>query len=700
MKAYCKLLVPILLVIIVKPSLAQDDLKAPSLQVGLSGLSFARGDLDAALIAEIIAEKQKEVKIKLVKNMLLNKLGVDNGLFYAFIDQNIEILLNEKDSDIRVKNLLENVVNLAFVIGYADYYIQTIQAGTQEWEDFKTMALSYGVSETLFGQSTLRLKDFAKIEYTSGSADDTQITSNDKAKILRNRFVGVVIDLFAEVIRQNDQMKALGLLRTNYLQNYISMNSYLALADEVYNEKVVEAVAKAQEYLTSPTYQPQRNLIDRIQIAMEHCCTTAALSPSEVTDAKMYSDKLIEPFKIAVKEIASNASDGDTYGIVANENYTRLKPGVFNNIMQLQYHIDVSAIYASGNADLIKQYGILKWYLDAKVKARFFNIVTNKKPLADKVFTNVTKNLNTHIKYYNLIKALSAKGNNWKSILKTLSSNFQCDSAALLATIKTKYASARTSMGTLANVGKKEIEALEKINSFMDKLDYIWLSRFSYIREYEEEIKPAINNLSKFSRDFSEVGLSMQKFSNCVISGIQTDLETIHLKLDLSFINIFTKVDEFEKASTYADFVNQLSDAGDVFSDEEMRKSINKIISFVRSYIKVEEIDGKLAIKLDVEGFLAGMQRIPYNRYSPFSLHFTVGANTASFGGDLTLSDNTKIRNYSYVGEKIGVKFKVRDYKYLNSFSKGETFSYWGRLYRRSAPPKEPVISNVRSEEH
>ncbi len=194
---------------------------------------------------------------------------------------------------------------------------------------------------------------------------------------------------------------------------------------------------------------------------------------------------------------------------------------------------------------------------------------------------------------------------------------------------------------------------------------------------------------------------------NCIATGVKDDLAKLNINLNYSFIKVFSKIDEFDKVPTYADFLNQLSDAGDIFSDEEMRKSINRIISFVRGYIKVgEDEQGKLSLNLDVEGFLYNLQKTPYNKFRPLQFHFTVGANTTAFKTNLVTSSNDTIRNYSFIGEKIGIKFKIWDYKYVRSFSKGETFSYW-KFYRwwcpvpvkanyiRTSPPKEPAISNL-----
>jgi len=172
---------------------------------------------------------------------------------------------------------------------------------------------------------------------------------------------------------------------------------------------------------------------------------------------------------------------------------------------------------------------------------------------------------------------------------------------------------------------------------------------------------------------------------------IKADLKSLNIEVNLSFLNSLTKIDEFDKASTYSFFLNQLSDAGDVFSDEEMRNSINLIINFIRSYIKIDET----AISLDVEGFLYNMQSIPYNKFRPLEFLFTVGANTASFNSLLTLDTGDEIENFSFISEKIGIKYKVWDYRYTRSFSRGQRFKYYGKEYKRLKAPTEPVISNI-----
>jgi hypothetical protein len=687
---------------------SQDLHEAPSLQVGLSGIKFSKGNLDPELVAEIIAEKQKEVKVKLIKNMLLNNLGVDNGLFYAYIDHSIEIITTEKDEDTRVKNLLENTVNLAFVVGYADYYIGTLKQNTKEWNSFKALAISYDIDQSLFNKDKLNLKDFAKISYRNSSNVDLPVeakNSEEKLKSRTNEFVGVIIDLFAEQIRQNEQFKSLGLLRTNYLQNYISMNAYLGLKNDYANKEAKEFIEKTNSLET----KLRNDIFEELKTAITN---KTVLSEDKLIKITNYQKSL----KGLIDEI-ENLNFNNIRGITYEKwGYVKVEKQKDNSIKTFIANIidnkNIRTLTFQGNnaiddsIQIAQQKILFKNYESALAKLNFYKKSLIRRDLADSIFGEVKENLLVYIKYFGLVKSLAVKGNDWNKSLILISNNFKCGKVDSLTNVMLdNYAKARKEITDLSKLSKDEIASLEKINSFIEKIRYAELNQFEYMQTYEREIKPSLNRLGIYSIDFVNMSKTMFSMLNCFDTIIRNDLAKVNINLNLSFMNVFTKIDEFDKVETYSSFLNQLSDAGDVFSDEEMRKSINRIITFVRSYIKVSnDTSGKLSLNLDVEGFLYNIQKTPYNKFSPLEFHFTVGANTASFQKDLITNSGDTIRNYSFIGEKIGIKFKLWDYKYVRSFSKGETFTYkhWYNLFRsnhvtylRTSPPKEPTISNI-----
>ncbi len=687
---------------------AQDLREAPSLQVGLSGIKFSKGNLDPELIAEIIAEKQKGVKVKLIKNMLLNNLGVDNGLFYAYIDQSIEILTTEKDEDTRVKNLLENTVNLSFVVGYAEYYLQTLKKDSPEWKSIRELALSYGISASLFEKDNLSLKDFAKINYRESVSEQPNPETNENYIVEQNnKFVGVIIDLFAEVIRQKEQLKTLGILRTNYLQNYLSMNSYLSLENEMGNKKLAPKLKALNDLLKNKSYLIERTTLDQIQNSLKTSHLQTLDSATKIK-LELYTKSLQTALSGISKLLNSKDEELNLIGYSVNENYRFLtmKSGGFYKYINEKYTVDAEAILSGTDIPLKEQYGMLQWYLDSKIKSEFYNNLFTKRTQADSIFSQIKGNLDIYLKYFGLIKSLSSKGNDWNAILTTISNNFTYGDAKVLSdSLMVQYGRARKEITDISKLTLSEVKDIEQINSFIDKLRFAELNRYEYMQAYEKELKSALTRLGKYSLDFLKMNNSMFSLINCITTQVQTDLASVNLNLNLSFIQLLSTIDEFDHVPTYATFLNHLSDAGDVFSDEEMRKSINRVITFVRSYLKVStDTSGKLSLNLDVEGFLYNLQKTPYNKFRPLEFHFTVGANTASFQKHLITNTGDTIRNYSFIGEKIGIKFKLWDYKYVRSFSKGETFTYkhWYNLFRsnhvaylRTSPSKEPTISNI-----
>src|SRR5689334_9130394 len=82
--------------------------ESPTLQVGLGGISFTKGNLDPKIIAELIARKQKELKTRTIKYVLLDKLNFPCNLYYAYLDNTIDLITREADDETRLKVLLEN----------------------------------------------------------------------------------------------------------------------------------------------------------------------------------------------------------------------------------------------------------------------------------------------------------------------------------------------------------------------------------------------------------------------------------------------------------------------------------------------------------------------------------------------------------------------------------------------------------------
>lgn len=167
-----------------EPSIHQ----APSLQLGLNGLTFSKGDLDAQLIMEIIAEKQKEIKVRLVENMFLEGLDNTGGTVYNYATNILKGVTQEPNPEIRTRIVLENTVNLVFVYAFAEYMMK---------------------------------KDSSELNKLA------RVRSRNNIELTKDQFNAFILDISSEVIRKNTKLQELGLMQVTHTPAYDFKNLYL-----------------------------------------------------------------------------------------------------------------------------------------------------------------------------------------------------------------------------------------------------------------------------------------------------------------------------------------------------------------------------------------------------------------------------------------------------------------------------------------
>jgi hypothetical protein len=79
---------------------------------------------------------------------------------------------------------------------------------------------------------------------------------------------------------------------------------------------------------------------------------------------------------------------------------------------------------------------------------------------------------------------------------------------------------------------------------------------------------------------------------------------------------------------------------------------------------------------------------------------FSMGVNYASFSNNNSLIDNgangtSSIGSLYYASEKIGIKWKLWNWKYTHAFEAGESFKYYGKQTYWLRPQEEPLVSDV-----
>jgi len=116
------LLFAIILVLDYNHALSQET--APTLSEGISGLTFSRGSIDVELLAEVIAEKQEELKKEGIKRSIGKAFECHSFALYNYAHSTTSSLLEYQNKDVIQKELLEHTSNFALIYSFAESYLK------------------------------------------------------------------------------------------------------------------------------------------------------------------------------------------------------------------------------------------------------------------------------------------------------------------------------------------------------------------------------------------------------------------------------------------------------------------------------------------------------------------------------------------------------------------------------------------------
>lgn len=564
------------------------DAKAPTLQIGLDGFSFAKGSLDAQLIMEIVAEKQKEIKVKAIQNIFLTKVENAGGTIYSFVDNVVRELVFEPDQSVRTKKILENSVNLVFTGAFLNFYLSTLEPNTKERKDFARLAKTYNDSlnvDTLISKKLITIKDFSTKKRRNSFFKDQKAVD----------LISLLLDMCSKAIREDKKLKQLGLMQIAYSETYEHMNLYdkslrnankSTMNETLVYDSLASNLSKCTEYIGIVNY--------------------------------LVSEKT---FRFNVIDIQKSLPDGfkveqfNKLGVSLGSIQDSLK-SLIAKLENLHNSSNLQISYLPNSLALIqKQDTALQYEITNLVKIYFY---------IDKA-----------------IKALKNKENPkvYADILYTIYSDF----VPLL-----KEQSFRSI---------HYIEIVNDLNDFNEILYKNLLTKNEVLKKYEEKIP--------------------------------------------NFLQLVSKLYQFDRSATIAEYMKLLDEIGTYFPDDNIRNSLSTVINFVKDYTVIETNDKeKEVISFNVESFLFKLQSIKPYRLNRIQFMFTVGVNNAMFKSDLQLPDGSISRNLSFVGEKIGVKWKLYDWSFSRTRNPGETYktSKWPGVncayFIKTSPPKEPIISN------
>jgi hypothetical protein len=566
----------------------QLDAKAPTLQVGLDGFTFSKGSLDAALIMEIIAEKQQELKLKTIQNVFLSRVENSGATVYTFVDNVVRELVFESDQNLRTKGILENAVNMAFVGAFLNYYLASMESNPLENQRLQTLSKMYDedILKADWDKTFTSVKEAIvtnQEEQDFGGADRYRYIDNST----RTEFVGVLLDMCSYAIREDKTLKRLGLLQTGYSETYEYLNLYLEKKDDSDYKAVYKDI---QKILT--------------------LCTDAIGTLHYIASQSQFKFNTTNSFPLA-KDSTENA-------------------------------------------------------------------------VADSITRNSLKKLRLE-KLIPLIKEL-----------EKLSS----------ASIATKWQSKNALLGE--DMVQHELDVLVNLNVFLEKAenafqdslgnkikdDVLYTLNHDYIPLLKQQ--PLLrSNIIDIISDLNQ--LNKQIFDKIAPNIMFSDSSG---QLD-QFIQLTSKLYELDKASTLTDYLRLLPEVSTFFPDSKVKSALSLVFRFVKDYTVVETNgNNEEVLTFNAESFIYKLQSLKTDKVSRIGFHFTVGLNTATFARPQSIAEAAPTRNFSFVGEKIGLKWKLYDYAFSKGRNPGETYktSKWPGVntaeYTRLAAPKEPLISN------
>ena len=230
--------------------------QAPTLQVGLDGISFSKGSLDPEVIARIIAEKQNEIKIKIIQNSFLKKIYGSGGTIYNYADNVIKGVVEEPDIDIRTRKIMESTVNLVFVYAFTDFYLKQVHKDPTLQANIEALAKVYKLDGLKKFEGGLRYRtlreDNIKIDTVLDNIKFEEGLSTSMDKNAENdrlyKFIALLIDMSSEVVKHNSKLTELGLMRISYSTNYDFLNMYKQLEKHNSFQKINKNIISNEIY--------------------------------------------------------------------------------------------------------------------------------------------------------------------------------------------------------------------------------------------------------------------------------------------------------------------------------------------------------------------------------------------------------------------------------------------------------------------
>jgi hypothetical protein len=605
----------------------------PSLAIGAGKVLYDKGTLDAELISSIIANKQDEIKNELASRLVLDKLSDESYVIQHFAKVNLDLLLKGRNMQVTKKELLRNASELMITAATLEFYLRVHRKTNREEftniisdvvESFNFLVDSLIVPDKRHRVTRYLFSDF--VNQSRLKDLNEKLGYKDKSKW---RFPLSRIVFSKKSIAQNEK------------KFKKDRGEILSKKTNAFYESV--PVQSNGKFLPKPNYIFGFNNLKYITLEGRNLYLQNILL--DLTYGVLTDNEFIQQlglFANVEKGTERNERDNYLYFCSKINSKNLSDPNVI-----LWEKLKVFEKSLKGDLSFLTKYQFIlsqikSSLLENDVRGQIDSIYhrNNLQKILDEIHVQLTMEQLDQNTCKDCDKTV------FGDLLNLMNSDIATsnqDDDNWLYTVQLKILPALLNL----NVSNKTQQSnlLKKVEDFKAALNDRLISNL--LKDREKLYSKSLGSDILFSRE---------------------DLRATLLKL------ISLTVNNFDQAETYEIIMNFITGLGNLSSNPVVKAISSTIIDAGEKYITVQKDSNR--VSLDVESMAVDLyKQFSENSNRRLSMYFSVGINyNTPIGESIKINDTTHVKSYSFLSEKIGLKYnfidRARRYGYFHPSQK------------------------------
>jgi hypothetical protein len=669
--------------------------EAPSLTIGLDKLVFSKGIIDTEVLTALIASKQKELKNEFVKRTVLQRI-YDQSSFASlnYATNVLNLVLEEKNKQVLKREILEYSANYALVYGFTELYLQMIAGIDGELKKcLDDLIKTVDANKLENGDGKILI-----LPHLRPKESEAKIISKYKKKDMNEyNLANILLDMMYDNFRNSYtvQQKGFFVQALNQPEQYYEERSaFYQFLKEFPDAKNDLMTLKSDANRMIEFFIKYYDVLKESKLLQG-----GSLSDLEKNNIGKLYEYLKSKYDLIFNDISTNYNsilgnveklfDADTIFLRELDEVINL----WSTIIQKEeiYKKDAEKLlaeqlFADENSTAV---------ISDEFKTWLEEHVSNTKQL--KYSLNILKNKQDSLSNGHAIKlskidadtiAVSIKGRldifNGFPIKEFIgNTNIQ----ALVKDLKKKIRSYKTEWTSLEDRQTykyflQAIATLENTNGKFETFDfanYLTSELAPDLQLIEVGDTTMLNIVSSLEliaarikrNNFAEILLAIEK--NETINELFNKGDSIQID-SRKIIEFIRNLDNLDKAETYGFLFKVLNDAGNIFPNSTASRAFNAIVNNVKKYTEINADSNEISV--DVESIIIDLhQRFTEHSNSSLDLYLMIGINQSTAinsNGLLYASEGERLNNIAFASEKIGVKWKVINWKKRFSYESGD----------------------------